>query len=77
MQGNQGFGHESWISQEPKETQLSSLGPDLQRETAGDSGLRKPAIAPSRSLKQGQQCMSQQSNIFKDRDPDEASIAKQ
>ena len=51
MERNQGFGHESSIGQEPKETQLPSLGPDLQGQTAGDRGLRKPAIAPSRPLK--------------------------
>jgi hypothetical protein len=77
MERNQGFGHQSAIGQEPKETQLPSLGPDLQGETSGDRGLRKPAIAPSGSLKQGQQGMSQQSNIFQEGDPDEASIAKQ
>jgi hypothetical protein len=77
MERNQGFGHESSIFQEPKETQLPSLGPNLQRETSGDRGLRKPAIAPARPLKQGQQGMSQKSNIFKDGDPDELSIAKQ
>jgi hypothetical protein len=77
MQRTQGFGNESSIGQEPKEAQLPSLGPDLQGETSGDRGLRKPAIAPARSLKQGQQRMSQKSNIFKEGDPDEPSIAKQ
>jgi len=77
MERNQGFGHESPIGQEPKQTQLASLGADLQRETAGGRGLRKPAIAPSRFWKQGLQGMSQQGNIFKDHDPDEPSIAKQ
>jgi hypothetical protein len=58
MERNQGFGHESSIGQEPKETQRPSLGSDLQGQTAGDGGLRKPAVAPACSLKQGQQGMS-------------------
>jgi len=77
MERNQGFGHQSSIGQEPEETQLPSLRPDLQRQTAGDRGLRKPAIAPSCPLKEGQQSVSQQSNISKNCDPGEPSIAKQ
>jgi len=77
MERNQGFGHESAIGQEPEETQLPSLGPHLQGETAGDRGLRQPAISPSGSMKQGQQGMSQKSNIFQEGDPDEPSVAKQ
>jgi len=77
MERNQGFGHQSSIGQEPKETQLPSLGLDLQRQTARDRGLRKPAIPPSGPLKKGQQGVSQQSNISKNCDPDEPSIAKQ
>jgi hypothetical protein len=77
MESNQGFGHQSSIGQETKETQLPSLRPDLQRQTARNRGLRKPAVAPARSLKQGQQGVSQKSNISKNCDPDEPSIAKQ
>lgn len=77
MQGNEDLRRQMDVVQKAIEPLFALFGPGSQRQASGQRSFGEPPVASPGAMKQGDQGIGHQGDIFQDGDPDHPAVKKE